>query len=283
MTTTPANRGRQLPTGRGTRNRRDREVFAREEPLAAPRHLGLIMDGNGRWARARGLPRAAGHRHGVEALRRSVGAAAKLGLRYLTVYGFSPENWRRPPEEVGHLMTLLRRFLHSEVESLQHQGVRLRTLGDRERLPPDVVDLLAEAEAATAGEGRLDLIVALSYGGRQELTAAARRLAAAALAGALAPEQIDEACFRGALQLPDVPDPDLIIRTSGERRLSNFLLWQAAHSDLIFVDCLWPDFGEPELAAALELYRQRHAGRAFPTGPRAGGLDHVARLRDGTG
>ncbi len=247
------------------------------------------MDGNGRWARARGLPRTAGHRHGVEALRRSVGAAAKLGLRYLTVYGFSTENWRRPPEEVGHLMALLRRFLRSEVKTLRRQGVRLRSLGDHARLPPDVVDLLVEAEAATAAQSRLDLIVALSYGGRQELTAAAQRLAAAALRGALAPEQIDEACFRGALQLPDVPDPDLIIRTSGEQRLSNFLLWQSAHSDLVFVDCLWPDFGEPQLAAALELYRQRHAGGEDSAAMRGRGLAGLPRLvegprlREGTG
>lgn len=239
----------------------------------AVRHLGLIMDGNGRWARARGLPRTAGHRQGVEALRRSVAAAAGLGLRYLTVYGFSTENWRRPAEEVQHLMALLRRFLGSEVASLVNQGVRLRTLGDHARLPRDIVRLLSEAEDATAAQGRLDLIVALSYGGRQEILAAAQRLAAAALEDELAPEQIDERRFRAALQLPDVPDPDLIVRTSGEQRLSNFLLWQAAHSDLVFVDCLWPDFGERQMVAALDDHRRRHAAQ----GREGGGLERSLR------
>ncbi len=157
------------------------------------------MDGNGRWANARGLPRVAGHRQGVEALRRSVSAAARLGLRYLTVFGFSTENWRRPSEEVGHLMALLRRFLLSEVKNLRKQGVRLRAIGDWQRLPSEIAELLTEAEAATAGQERLDLIIALSYGGRQELMSAARRLIAAALDGGLKPEEIDELCFRGAL------------------------------------------------------------------------------------
>jgi len=236
------------------------------------------MDGNGRWAKARGLPRVAGHRQGVEALRRSVSAAGRLGLRYLTVYGFSTENWRRPSEEVGHLMALLRRFLRSEVKSLRRQGVRLRAIGDRQRLPREVVELLTEAEVATAGQERLDLIVALSYGGRQELMSAARRLMAAALDGGLAPEEIDELCFRSALQLPDVPDPELIIRTSGEQRLSNFLLWQAAHSELVFVDCLWPDFGEPQLAAALEVYRQR---RLAPVSAQGDDLERLRKERAG--
>ena len=249
----------QLRTEAPIPDRRDDEIGPGAKGLGAVRHLGLIMDGNGRWARARGLPRAAGHRHGVEALRRSVRAAANLGVRYLTVYGFSTENWRRPPEEVQHLMALLRRFLGSELRSLVEQGVRLRTLGDHERLPRDIVRLLGEAEDATAAQGRLDLIVALSYGGRQEMLTAAQRLAAAALEGDLAPEQIDERRFHGALQLPDVPDPDLIIRTSGEQRLSNFLLWQAAHSELVFVDCLWPDFGERQLTEVLDDHRRRRA------------------------
>ena len=244
-------------------DRQEDEVPPGAARQGVARHVGLIMDGNGRWARARGLPRAAGHRHGVEALRRCVTAALRHRLRYLTVYGFSTENWRRPSDEVSHLMALLRRFLRSEVETLRRQGVRLRVLGERERLPPDVVRLLADAEAATAPQARLDLILALSYGGRQELLAATRRLLAEARAGGLRPEQIDEARFRGALQLPDVPDPEIIIRTSGEQRLSNFLLWQAAQSELIFIDCLWPDFGEPQLAAALELYRQREGAAAL--------------------
>ncbi len=239
------------------------------------------MDGNGRWAKAKGLPRVAGHRQGVEALRRSVSAAMRLGLRYLTVYGFSTENWRRPTEEVQHLMALLQRFLHSEIGALRRQGVRFRALGDRERLPPGIGELLAEAEAATAAQERLDLIVALSYGGRQELLSAARRLIAAVLEGGLAPDEIDETRFRGALQLPDVPDPEIIIRTSGEQRLSNFLLWQAAHSELIFVDCLWPDFGEPQLAAALELYRQGPGAEIGGSAPRGCGLDRLLKERAG--
>ncbi len=236
------------------------------------------MDGNGRWAKARGLSRVAGHRQGVEALRRSVNAAARLGLRYMTVFGFSTENWRRPSEEVGHLMALLRRFLLSEVKNLRKQGVRLRAIGDWQRLPSEIAELLTEAEAATAGQERLDLIIALSYGGRQELMSAARRLIAAALDGGLKPEEIDELRFRGALQLPDVPDPELIIRTSGEQRLSNFLLWQAAHSELVFVDCLWPDFGEPQLAAALEVYRQR---QPEPGGGQGDEVGHLRRERAG--
>ena len=170
-------------------------------------------------------------------------------------------------------MALLRRFLRSEIKDLREQGVRLRAIGDRQRLPREVAELLTEAESATAGQERLDLIVALSYGGRQELMSAARRLIAAALDGRVKPEEIDEPCFRGALQLPDVPDPELIIRTSGEQRLSNFLLWQAAHSELVFDACLWPDFGEPQLTAALEVYRQRQPE------PGSGQGDEVGHLR----
>lgn len=274
MTLTARAKNGATPTRVSPQERCNGPTSPRSEVERTPCHVGLIMDGNGRWAKARGLPRVAGHRHGVEALRRSVDAAPRLGLRYLTVYGFSTENWRRPSEEVGHLMALLRRFLRSEIADLRRQGVRLRAIGERKRLPLEVVELLNEAEAATAGQRRLDLIIALSYGGRQELVSAARRLMAAALAGKLKPEEIDEPCFRGALQLPDVPDPELIIRTSGEQRLSNFLLWQAAHSELVFVDCLWPDFGEPQLAAALEVYRQRQ--------PAPGGLkvDDLERLRE---
>ena len=277
MTSTLPKLKGEPPTEHSRPDPRDTVAPASGRARGVVRHIGLIMDGNRRWAQAKGLPRVAGHRQGVEALRRCVRAAAGLGLRHLTVYGFSTENWRRPPEEVGHLMALLRRFLRSEVDALRRQGVRLRTLGERARLPRDIARLLDDAEAATAAEVRLDQIVALSYGGRQELLTAVWRLAVAARDGALTSGQIDEARFRGALQLPDVPDPDLIIRTSGEQRLSNFLLWQAAHSELVFVDCLWPDFGEPELAAALEFYRRRHAAEDGAPASPGSGLDGLKR------
>lgn len=222
-------------------------------------HVGLIMDGNGRWAQARGLPRIAGHQHGVDALRRSVEAAPGLGIRHLTVYGFSSENWRRPPQEIQHLMGLLRLYLRREVGALRDAGVRLRVIGEREKLAADLRGLIEQAEAATLGGRRLDLTVALSYGGRQELLSAVRWLAEAAAAGQLGPEEIDEARFGAALELAALPDPQIIIRTSGERRLSNFLLWQAVHSELVFLDCFWPDFGEAQLGAVIDAYRRRHA------------------------
>lgn len=221
-------------------------------------HVGLIMDGNGRWAQARGLPRIAGHQHGVEALRRSIEAAPDLGIRHLTVYGFSTENWRRPPQEVQHLMGLLRLYLRRDVVMLRDAGVRLRVIGERKRLAADLRELIEDAETLTAGGSRLDLIVALSYGGRQELLSAVRRLVEAVAAGRLEAEQIDEARLAGALELAALPDPQIIIRTSGERRLSNFLLWQAVCSDLVFLDCFWPDFGAEQLAAVIEGYRRRH-------------------------
>jgi len=222
-----------------------------------PRHVAIIMDGNGRWATRRGLPRTAGHKQGAEAARRAVEAAIDLGIANLTLFSFSSENWKRPRTEVLDLMGLLRRYLQSEIAELHKNGVRLTIIGERARLPDDIQRLVAEGERQTAGNRRLRLIMALSYGARQELVSAARRLAEEVAAGRLKPEQIDEARFAGQLFCADVPDPDLVIRTSGEQRLSNFLLWQAAYSELLFVDKLWPDFGKEDLAAAVAEYVQR--------------------------
>ncbi|MDR6291335.1 MULTISPECIES: polyprenyl diphosphate synthase [Inquilinus] len=220
-------------------------------------HVAIVMDGNGRWATGRGLPRTLGHRKGIDAVQRTIDAAIALDVGYLTLFGFSTENWRRPILEVGELMKLLRFFLRGELKALHRKGVRLRFIGDRARLAPDIVDLLVESETLTEGNTQLNLTVALSYGGRQEITEAARRVARDVAAGTLAPEAIDEALFAGRLFTADLPDPDLLIRTSGEQRISNFLLWQAAYAELVFVDTLWPDFGHAELEAALTEFRSR--------------------------
>ena len=223
----------------------------------APRHVAIIMDGNGRWATRRGLPRTAGHKQGAEAARRTVEAAIDLGISHLTLFSFSSENWRRPAAEVLDLMGLLRRYLKAEIAELHRNGVRLTVIGERERLPGDIQRLVDEAEAQTAANQRLHLVMALSYGGRQEIVAAARRLAAEAAAGRLDPAAIDEGTFGRALLTAGLPDPDLVIRTSGEQRVSNFLLWQSAYSELVFVDKLWPDFSKDDLAAAVAEFLQR--------------------------
>lgn len=225
--------------------------------MPALEHVAIIMDGNGRWAKARGLPRTAGHKKGVDAIRRVIAAARELGVRYLTLFGFSSENWRRPADEVGELMRLLRFYLRSEIAELHRNGVRLRIIGDRERLAPDIVQLIEAGEERTAGNDGLTVMVALSYGGRQEIVDAARRLAADAVAGRLDPVAIDEAAFAARLYAPDVPDPDLLIRTSGEKRVSNFLLWQAAYAEFLFTDTLWPDFEKSDLEAAIDEYNRR--------------------------
>jgi undecaprenyl diphosphate synthase len=220
-------------------------------------HVAIVMDGNGRWATGRGLPRTLGHRKGIDAVQRTIDAAIALDVGYLTLFGFSTENWRRPILEVGELMKLLRFFLRGELRALHRKGVRLRFIGERDRLAPDIVDLLVESETLTHGNTQLNLTVALSYGGRQEITEAARRVAREVAAGTLAPEAIDEALFAARLFTADLPDPDLLIRTSGEQRISNFLLWQTAYAELVFVDTLWPDFGHAELEAALTEFRSR--------------------------
>jgi undecaprenyl diphosphate synthase len=224
---------------------------------APPRHVAIIMDGNGRWANARGLPRTLGHRQGAEAVRRCVGGALDLGIPFLTLFGFSSENWRRPMTEIEDLMGLLRRYLQSEIAEFHKNGIRLRVIGDRTRLPKDIVRLIDDAEKRTAENEALDLVMAISYGGRQEIAAAARRLASAVAAGELEPDDIDEDSFAASLLTAGIPDPDLLIRTSGEQRLSNFLLWQSAYSELIFVDKLWPDFDKSDLEAAVTEFRRR--------------------------
>ncbi len=226
-------------------------------PRAAPAHVAIIMDGNGRWAKARGLPRLAGHRAGGEAVRRSIAAAIRHGVRFLTLYAFSAENWARPASEVLDLTGLLRHYLKSEIASLAEEGVRLSVIGEPGRFAPDIQTDLAAAERLTAGNERLFLTIALSYGARNEILAAARAAAAAVLAGKLRLEDLDEPRFASFLATAGTPDPDLIIRTSGERRLSNFLLWQAAYAELVYLDVLWPDFGEADFAAALAEYTQR--------------------------
>lgn len=225
--------------------------------MPALEHVAIIMDGNGRWAKARGLPRTAGHKKGVDAVRRVITAARELDVRYLTLFGFSSENWRRPADEVGELMRLLRFYLRSEIAELHRNGVRLRIIGDRERLAPDIVQLIEAGEDRTAGNDGLTVMVALSYGGRQEIVDAARRLAADAAAGRIDPAAIDETAFAARLYAPEIPDPDLVIRTSGEKRVSNFLLWQAAYAEFLFTDTLWPDFEKSDLEAAIDEYNRR--------------------------
>lgn len=225
--------------------------------FAVPRHVAIIMDGNGRWAAARGLPRAEGHRRGVEALRRTIRAAGEIGIAFVTIFSFSAENWSRPASEIGELMGLLRRFIRNDLAELHKSNVRVRVIGERVGLDPDIERLLAEAEDLTKNNSGLTLVVAFNYGARQEITRAARRIAEQVAQGRLAPEDITTETVSGLLDAPDVPDPDLIIRTSGEQRLSNFLLWQSAYSELVFVPIYWPDFDRAALEAAIREYQQR--------------------------
>lgn len=223
---------------------------------AIPRHVAIIMDGNGRWAKARHLPRVAGHRQGVEAVRRITRAAREQGIEALTLYAFSSENWRRPEEEIGDLMGLLRHFLKNEIKELTREGVRLRILGNYRALKADLVELIDDAVARTATNTGPILAIALNYGAQAELVAAARRLAEKVAAG-MPVSAIDEAAIDRELDTDGLPPLDLMIRTSGEQRLSNFLLWQAAYAELLFVDTLWPDFDGEALAQAIAAYGQR--------------------------
>ncbi len=222
-----------------------------------PTHVAIIMDGNGRWAAARSLPRVAGHRAGVQAVRRTIEAAARLGVEWLTLYAFSSENWRRPAGEVLDLTGLLRQFLKSEIAELKAEGIRLRFIGDRARFEQDIQIDLGAAERDTAHNTRLNLVIALSYGARAEIVAAARAAAQAAIDGRLDPAGLDETGFARFLSTDGIPDPDLIIRTSGEQRLSNFLLWQCAYAELVFLDVLWPDFGPAQFEEALGEFARR--------------------------
>ncbi len=223
----------------------------------APLHVALIMDGNGRWAASRGLPRAEGHRREVDALRRIVRAAHELNIGYLTIFSFSSENWSRPAAEIGDLFGLLRRFIRNDLASLHRDGVRVRVIGEREGLEPDICALLGEAEELTRNNNRLTLVVAFNYGSRQEIARAAQRLAREVAEGKRNPDTIDAEALGNALDAPDIPHPDLIIRTSGEQRLSNFLLWQAAYSELVFVPMHWPDFDKAALEGAIAEFARR--------------------------
>ena len=225
--------------------------------MTTPRHLAIIMDGNGRWAKARHLPRLAGHRKGVEAVRGIVRAARTRGIEYLTLYAFSSENWRRPQEEVTDLMGLLRRFIQSDIDEFVREGVRLHIIGAYRALSPDLVAMIDDAIARTADNPGPTLVIALNYGAQAEIACAARALAEQARAGTLDPASIDEASFEATLQSGTLPPVDLLVRTSGEQRLSNFLLWQAAYAELLFVDTLWPDFDAAALDAALGTFAQR--------------------------
>ncbi len=224
---------------------------------AIPHHVAIIMDGNGRWAGSRGLPRTEGHRRGVEAAKRSVEAARDLGVKYLTLFGFSSENWARPESEVTELMRLLRLYLRSETAEMHRNKVRLRVIGDRERLPSDILDLIENAEQLTQAHTNHHLTIALSYGGRQDILHAVQQIAKKALAGQIDPDAVTIQDFGGFLATQDLPDPDLLIRTSGEQRISNFLLWQSAYTELFFTDTLWPDFDKSDMEAAISEYLKR--------------------------
>lgn len=222
-----------------------------------PVHLAVVMDGNGRWARRRGLPRTAGHRAGAENLKRFCRLCGERGIRYLTVYAFSTENWSRPADEVDALMALLIEFFDRYEAEMEREGIRIRFCGDLAALPQPVRTMIDRAESISQNRQRLQLIIALNYGGRREIVQACQRLCRQVSAGRLDPEQIDETVFAGQLYLPDVPDPDLYIRPSGEQRLSNFLLWQAAYAEFWYANVLWPDFADQHLDAALRDFAQR--------------------------
>jgi undecaprenyl diphosphate synthase len=225
--------------------------------MSDPAHVAIIMDGNGRWAKQRGLPRLAGHRAGVEALRSAVRAAPELGIEWLTVYAFSSENWSRPKSEVSDLMGLLKLFIRRDLAELHQAGVRVRVIGHREGLSPDIAALLAEAETLTRLNGSLNLVIAFNYGGRDEIARAAAKVATAVAEGRLDADAVTPEVFADYLDTAGIPDPDLVIRTSGELRLSNFLLWQAASSEFVFLPCYWPDFSRNDLAEAIRVYAAR--------------------------
>jgi undecaprenyl diphosphate synthase len=237
--------------------------------FATPRHVAIIMDGNGRWAAARGLPRVEGHRRGVEALRKTVRAAHDLGIAVLTIFSFSSENWSRPASEIKDLLGLLRRFIRNDLVDLHKSNVRVRIVGERDDLDRDIRLLLQEAEDLTHANDGLTLVVAFNYGSRQEIARAARRLAAEVAAGRLAADAVSPDLLARHLDTADLPDPDVIIRTSGEQRLSNFLLWQSAYSELVFVPINWPDFDKAALESAIAEYHRRErrfGGLAAQTG-----------------
>lgn len=225
--------------------------------MTAPDHIAIIMDGNGRWAKARGLPRTAGHRAGVEAVRRTVRAAGDLKIGWLTLYAFSSENWSRPQSEINDLMGLLKTFVRRDLAELHKANVRIRIIGNRNTLADDLLNLLLEAEKLTRDNDGLNLVIAFNYGSRDEIARAARQIAGKVAAGVLREADVTAELIDATLDTADIPDPDLIIRTSGEQRLSNFLLWQAAYAELVFVPCYWPEFDEQELRRAVNEFASR--------------------------
>jgi undecaprenyl diphosphate synthase len=241
---------------------------APEVTLPPPRHVAIIMDGNGRWAEARGLPRVAGHRAGVDAVRRTVKAARELGIDYLTIYSFSTENWSRPPSEVMFLMGLIRRFIQQDLAEMHSAGVRIRIIGERNRVDADLLALMDDAVVTTSANTGLNLNICFNYGARGELAKAARRLAEEVAAGRMSPDEITPERLEAALDTYGIPDPDLMIRTSGEVRVSNFLLWQLAYTEFVFLDANWPDFNKDMLEQAIRQFQMR--SRRF------GGLAAVA-------
>lgn len=239
--------------------------------MAKPAHIAIIMDGNGRWAMERGLPRTAGHKAGVEALRQTVRAAGDLGIQYLTVFAFSSENWTRPQSEISDLMGLLKLFIRKDLAELHKNGVRVRMIGERQSLKADILTLIEEAEHLTVGNSAMDLIIAFNYGARDEMSRAFTRIAGKVESGELCVSAIDGETIAAHLDTAGIPDPELIIRTSGEQRLSNFLLWQAAYSEFVFLPCYWPDFGSQDLEKAIADYTARER--------RFGGLAVQAAIR----
>jgi undecaprenyl diphosphate synthase len=244
------------------------DLSTQAPPLGpSPRHVAIIMDGNGRWARARAQPRTFGHRAGVEALKRTVEAAGDLGIECLTVFGFSTENWTRPKEEVSALLELMRLYVGRDLDRLVRDGVKVRVIGERAGLAPDILDIINRAESRTLANDKLTLTIAFNYGGQDEVFRAAKRLAADAAAGLIDPATLTVDDFADRLDTASLPPLDLLIRTSGEMRLSNFLLWQAAYAEFVFLDVLWPDFGKPALERAIAEYGRRTR--------RFGGVDRV--------
>jgi len=232
-------------------------VPSQEKAPAPPRHIAIIMDGNGRWAKARGLPRVAGHQRGAEAVRTVVEGCQENGVRYLTLYAFSSENWKRPATEVDDLMGLLRHYLKREIVELDRNQVKLRCIGEREGLASDIKKLIDDAERHTKGNSSLTLQIAVNYGGQREILQACKRIAQTVADGDLAVDELDEEIFEGYLHTSGIPNPDLLIRTSGEKRLSNFLLWQAAYAEFVFMDTLWPDFTKETLISAIDEFHRR--------------------------
>lgn len=229
-----------------------------------PQHVAIIMDGNGRWAKKRGMPRSVGHKKGAETVKEITRAAGEIGVKYLTLYAFSTENWNRSEEEVATLMDLLREYLKSDLKEIQENGVKIAFIGERQMLDADIVESMRKLEADTANNDKMTLCIALSYGSRQEIVNAARKIAALAKRGDIQPEDVDSKMFSDMLYTKDIPDPDMLIRTSGEQRVSNYLLWQLAYTEFFFTDVLWPDFGRKHLEDIIAEFnsRERRYGKA---------------------